>query len=89
MIKLRKQQRRTFILFFIIQSESITLFPSFFFVIKRDPVYGAFFSNLLLGETLGGATGWAGAILITVAAATNALLETSSTSSTSSVDEKG
>jgi len=47
------------------------------FLLQRDPVYGAVFSNLLLGETLGGADGWAGAFLITVAAATNALLETS------------
>lgn len=37
-----------------------------------DPVYGAFYANLLLGETLG-LWGWVGAILIAFAAATNAI----------------
>ncbi|KAL7448734.1 hypothetical protein ACHAWC_000876, partial [Mediolabrus comicus] len=37
-----------------------------------DPVYGAFFANLLLGETLG-LWGWVGATLIAFAAATNAI----------------
>eukprot|EP00957_Ditylum_brightwellii_P146487 11152968-Ditylum_brightwellii.AAC.1 len=39
-----------------------------------DPVYGAVFANLLLGETLG-PLGIGGAGLITVAAATNAFLD--------------
>ena len=39
-----------------------------------DPVYGAVFANLLLGEELNG-YGIAGAGLITVAAATNAFLD--------------
>jgi len=39
------------------------------------PVYGAFFSWLLLGETLGGAQAYFGAGLITLAAATNAFLD--------------
>ena len=37
-----------------------------------DPVYGAVFANILLGETLG-SWGWVGASLIAVAAATNAV----------------
>eukprot|EP00984_Skeletonema_dohrnii_P016368 scaffold7260_cov97-Skeletonema_dohrnii-CCMP3373.AAC.4 len=37
-----------------------------------DPVYGAAFANILLGETLG-SWGWVGASLIAVAAATNAV----------------
>ena len=37
-----------------------------------DPVYGAAFANILLGETLG-SWGWIGASLIAVAAATNAV----------------
>lgn len=37
-----------------------------------DPVYGAAFANLLLGETLG-LWGWVGASLIALAAATNAV----------------
>lgn len=43
-------------------------------IYAMDPVYGAFFANLLLGETLG-TQGMIGAGLITVAAATNAFLD--------------
>ena len=43
-------------------------------IYSLDPVYGAFFSWLLLGETLGGAQAYFGAGLITLAAATNAFL---------------
>jgi len=43
-------------------------------IYAMDPVYGAFFSNLILGETLT-TLGWVGASMITVAAATNALLD--------------
>ena len=39
-----------------------------------DPVYGAFFAHVLLGETLGG-PGFAGAALIVAAAATNAVVD--------------
>lgn len=45
-----------------------------------DPVYGAFFSNLLLGETLT-SLGFVGAGLIFAAAATNAFLDLGSTES--------
>jgi drug/metabolite transporter (DMT)-like permease len=41
-------------------------------IYAMDPVYGALFSYALLGETLNGVTGWVGAGLITLAAATNA-----------------
>jgi drug/metabolite transporter (DMT)-like permease len=44
-------------------------------IYSMDPVYGAFFSYLLLGETLNGITGWIGASLIVVAAATNAMFD--------------
>uniref|UniRef100_A0A7S4RIV3 EamA domain-containing protein n=1 Tax=Ditylum brightwellii TaxID=49249 RepID=A0A7S4RIV3_9STRA len=43
-------------------------------IYAMDPVYGAVFANLLLGETLG-PLGIGGAGLITVAAATNAFLD--------------
>lgn len=43
-----------------------------------DPVYGAAFANLLLGETLG-LWGWVGATLIALAAATNAVWDFSTT----------
>ncbi len=39
-----------------------------------DPVYGAAFANVLLGETLG-LWGWVGASLIAMAAATNAIFD--------------
>ena len=44
-------------------------------IYSLDPVYGAFFSWALLGETLGGAPAFVGAGLITVAAVTNAFLD--------------
>jgi len=44
-------------------------------IYSLDPVYGAFFSWLLLGETLGGTQAIVGAGLITVAAAANAFLD--------------
>jgi drug/metabolite transporter (DMT)-like permease len=44
-------------------------------IYAMDPVYGAVFANLLLGETLDGIQGWVGAGLITIAAATNAFLD--------------
>mmetsp|Transcript_39052 Transcript_39052/g.47000 ORF Transcript_39052/g.47000 Transcript_39052/m.47000 type:complete len:593 (+) Transcript_39052:38-1816(+) len=47
-------------------------------IYAMDPVYGAFFANFLLGETLGGVTGYFGAFLIAVAAATNAFLDPNS-----------
>lgn len=43
-------------------------------IYAMDPVYGAIFANILLGETLGG-MGLAGASLIVAAAATNALFD--------------
>lgn len=43
-------------------------------IYAMDPVYGAFFANILLGETLGG-LGLVGAFLIVVAAATNASVD--------------
>jgi len=43
-------------------------------IYAMDPVYGAIFANILLGETLGG-MGLAGASLIVAAAATNAFLD--------------
>jgi drug/metabolite transporter (DMT)-like permease len=46
-------------------------------IYAMDPVYGAFFSYLILGETLNGISGWIGATLIVVAAATNAWVDNS------------
>jgi drug/metabolite transporter (DMT)-like permease len=46
-------------------------------IYAMDPVYGAAFSYLLLGETLGGVPGWIGAGMITLAAATNAFINLS------------
>ncbi len=43
-------------------------------IYAMDPVYGAIFANVLLGETLGG-RGLVGAFLIVVAAATNASMD--------------
>jgi drug/metabolite transporter (DMT)-like permease len=51
-------------------------------IYAMDPVYGAAFSYLLLGETLGGVPGWIGAGLITVAAATNAFMDLSGSDKT-------
>merc|ERR1712183_232645 len=44
-------------------------------IYSLDPVYGAFFSWILLGETLGGPQAYVGASIIFAAAATNSLLE--------------
>jgi len=44
-------------------------------IYSLDPVYGAFFSWIILGETLGGLQAYIGASIIFVAAATNSLLE--------------
>ena len=44
-------------------------------IYSLDPVYGAFFSWILLGETLGGPQAYFGASIIFVAAATNSLVE--------------
>ncbi len=44
-------------------------------IYSLDPVYGAFFAWLLLGENIGGVQSIVGASLITVAAATNAFLD--------------
>jgi drug/metabolite transporter (DMT)-like permease len=48
-------------------------------IYSLDPVYGAIFSWFLLGETLGGPQAFVGAGLITVAAATNAFLDFTTT----------
>ena len=55
-------------------------------IYAMDPVYGAIFSNLLLGESLS-AYGVVGAGIITVAAATNAFLDLGVKSSTQDIDE--
>jgi drug/metabolite transporter (DMT)-like permease len=44
-------------------------------IYSLDPVYGAFFSWILLGETLGGPQAYIGASIIFAAAATNSLVE--------------
>jgi len=44
-------------------------------IYSLDPVYGALFSYLILGETLGGPQAYVGATIIFVAAATNSLLQ--------------
>jgi len=44
-------------------------------IYSLDPVYGAFFSWIILGETLGGTQAYIGASIIFVAAATNSMLE--------------
>lgn len=44
-------------------------------IYSLDPVYGALFSWIILGETLGGMQAYLGAAMVTVAAATNSLLE--------------
>jgi drug/metabolite transporter (DMT)-like permease len=56
-------------------------------IYAMDPVYGALFSYWLLGETLNGVQGWVGAGLITVAAATNAFVDLSS-STTPQIEQK-
>jgi drug/metabolite transporter (DMT)-like permease len=57
-------------------------------IYAMDPVYGAAFSYLLLGETLGGVPGWIGAGLITVAAATNAFMDLSGSDKTQDPPEQ-
>ena len=57
-------------------------------IYAMDPVYGAVFSNLLLGETLT-SLGLVGAGMITVAAATNALLDLGSSSGSSTTTTSG
>jgi len=44
-------------------------------IYSLDPVYGAFFSWILLGENIGGPQAYIGASMIFLAAATNSLLE--------------
>ena len=44
-------------------------------IYSLDPVYGAFFSWLLLNESLGGMQAYIGAVLITIAAAVNAFVD--------------
>ena len=44
-------------------------------VYAMDPVYGAFFSWILLGETLESSSAWLGAFLITAAAGSSAILD--------------
>jgi drug/metabolite transporter (DMT)-like permease len=58
-------------------------------IYAMDPVYGAFFSYILLGETLNGVTGWMGATLIVIAAATNAFLDGTKDSTNESTNESG
>jgi drug/metabolite transporter (DMT)-like permease len=55
-------------------------------IYSLDPVYGAIFAWLLLGEQLGGPQAYAGAALITIAAATNIFLDFGSSSNK---DQKG
>jgi hypothetical protein len=51
-----------------------------------DAVYGAVFASWFLGESLGGPVAYAGAGIITLAAATNALLDFSGSSDTKTDD---
>jgi drug/metabolite transporter (DMT)-like permease len=44
-------------------------------IYAMDPVYGAFFAYLWLGESLPGVAGWVGASLVATAAASNAWLD--------------
>ena len=57
-------------------------------IYAMDPVYGAFFSNLILGESLT-SLGFVGAGMITAAAATNALLDLGADSASSSSTMSG
>lgn len=57
-------------------------------VYAMDPVYGAGFAYVLLGETLSGRVGWTGAAMITLAAATNALTDLPSSTSYNGGDSK-
>jgi len=51
-------------------------------IYSLDPVYGAFFSYVILGETLGGPQGYIGAVIIFVAAASNSFLQFSNATDT-------
>ena len=53
-------------------------------IYSLDPVYGAIFAWVLLGEQLGGPQAYVGAAIITVAAATNIFLDFGSKQSTTS-----
>ena len=55
-------------------------------IYAMDPVYGAFFAYLILGETFNGITGYIGAALIVIAAATNAFLDTTTKKDESAID---
>jgi drug/metabolite transporter (DMT)-like permease len=54
-------------------------------IYAMDPVYGAIFANILLGETLGG-PGLVGAFLIVLAAAANAVADSGSVTSDQAVE---
>jgi hypothetical protein len=51
-----------------------------------DTVYGAVFASWFLGESLGGPVAYAGAGIITLAAATNAVLDFSASSDATTND---
>ena len=51
-------------------------------IYSLDPVYGAFFSYIILGETLGGPQAYIGASIIFVAAASNSFLQFSNATDT-------
>ena len=57
-------------------------------IYSLDPVYGAFFSWFLLGETIGGIQSILGASLITIAAATNAFLDFGKTNEDPTIQTK-
>jgi drug/metabolite transporter (DMT)-like permease len=57
-------------------------------IYAMDPVYGAVFAHLWLGENLDGTAAWIGASIIGVAAATNALLDLPGAAAATSPPEK-
>jgi drug/metabolite transporter (DMT)-like permease len=57
-------------------------------IYAMDPVYGAVFAHLWLGENLDGTAAWIGASIIVVAAATNALLDLPGAAAATSPPEK-
>jgi drug/metabolite transporter (DMT)-like permease len=57
-------------------------------IYAMDPVYGAMFAHLWLGENLDGTAAWIGASIIVVAAATNALLDLPGAAAATSPPEK-
>ena len=57
-------------------------------IYAMDPVYGAAFSYVWLGEALPGVAGWIGAALIATAAASQALLEWDKTQLTQKQEEE-